>query len=148
MNHVTAGKKSFTFVEIVIAVVILAALGALVAPRFGTASDDLDFAPLAATLQTVRSQLQFYKLQHNGSFPSLANWQEQMLSRTKSNGRPSQSGDCGPYLLQIPVNPLDGYRKISPLQNGSGGWMYNEKTGQFRSNDSSVLELNSQTKDL
>ena len=148
MNHVTAGKKSFTFVEIVIAVVILAVLGALVAPQFGTASGDPDLAPLAATLQTVRSQLQFYKLQHNDSFPDLDNWQEQMLGKTKSNGHSSERGDCGPYLLQVPVNPLDGSRNISPLQDGSGGWMYDEKTGQFRSNDPSVFEPNSQTRDL
>ena len=32
MQHVSARKKSFTFVEIVIAVVILASLDALVAP--------------------------------------------------------------------------------------------------------------------
>ena len=148
MNHVATRKKSFTFVEIVIAVVILAALAALVVPQLGRASADPDLAPLAATLQTVRAQLQRYKLQHNDTFPSLANWEQQMLSKTKSSGSFSDRGACGPYLLQIPVNPLDGFRKISPLQDGTGGWMYDENTGQFRSNDASVLDPDSPTRDL
>lgn len=148
MNQVSTRKKSFTFLEIAIAVVILAGLGALVVPRFGGASSETDLGPLAATLQTVRGPLQYYKLQHNDNFPSLSDWQEQMLGKTKSNGHSSARGDCGPYLLQVPVNPLDGSRNISPTQDGSGGWMYEEKTGQFRPNDASVLEPNSATKDM
>ena len=148
MHCLSTGKKGFTFVEIIIAVIILAALAALVIPQFGRASADSDLAPLAATLQTVRTQLQYYKLQHNDTFPSLADWKQQMLKKTKPNGRCSARGSCGPYLLQVPVNPLDGSRNISPLQDGSGGWMYDEKTGQFNSNDPSVLEGDSPTRDL
>ena len=148
MSFLSAGKKGFTFVEIIIVVVILAVLAALVVPQLGRASADPELAALAATLQMVRTQLQYYKLQHNDSFPSLADWQQQMLSKTKPNGSSSERGTCGPYLLQVPVNPLDGSRDISPLQDGSGGWTYDQSTGQFRSNDPGVLEGDSQTKDL
>ena len=148
MHCLPTGKKGFTFVEIIIAVIILAVLAALVVPQLGRASAQPDLAALAATLQTVRTQLQYYKLQHNDTFPSLADWKQQMLKRTKPNGRCSARGSCGPYLLQVPVNPLDGSRNISPLQDGSGGWMYDEKTGQFRSNDPRVLEPDSPTRDL
>ena len=141
-------SKGFTFVEILIVVIILAALAALVVPRFGQASADPDLAALSATLQTVRTQLQYYKIQHNGAFPSLANWEKQMLARSRPDGTLSADGSCGPYLLQIPVNPLDGSRKISSRQDGRGGWMYDQHTGQFRSNDPSVIKSDSQTKDL
>ena len=148
MSFLSAGKKGFTFVEIIIVVVILAVLAALVVPQLGRASAEPDLAPLAATLQTVRTQLQRYKLQHNDTFPSLAQWEKQMLRKTKPNGRCSARGSCGPYLLQVPVNPLDGSRNISPLQDGSGGWTYDQTTGQFSSNDPSVLEPDSPTRDL
>lgn len=148
MSFLSAEKKGYTFVEIIIVVVILAILAALVVPRLGEASTDPDLAALAATLQMVRTQLQYYKLQHNDTFPSLADWQQQMLSKTKPNGRSWDRGTCGPYLLRVPVNPLDGSRDISPLQDGSGGWSYDQTTGQFRSNDPSVIEGDSQTKDL
>jgi len=148
MHCLPTEKKGFTFVEIIIAVIILAVLAALVVPQLGKASADPDLAALAATLQTVRTQLQRYKLQHNDTFPSLAQWEKQMLTKTKPNGSCSARGSCGPYLLQIPVNPLDGSRNISPLQDGSGGWMYDQTTGQFSSNDPSVLEPDSPTRDL
>ena len=148
MSFLSAERRGYTFVEIIIVVVILAVLAALVVPRFGGASTDPDLAALAATLQMVRTQLQYYKLQHNDAFPRSADWQQQMLSKTKANGRTSERGTCGPYLLQVPVNPLDGSRDIGPLQDGSGGWTYDQATGQFRSNDPSVLEADSQTKDL
>ncbi len=148
MSFLSAEKKGYTFVEIIIVVVILAILAALVVPRLGGASTDPDLAALAATLQMVRTQLQYYKLQHKDTFPSLADWQEQMLGKTKSSGRSWDGGSCGPYLLQVPVNPLDGSRNISPGQDGSGGWSYDQTTGEFSSNDPSVIEDDSQTKDL
>ena len=39
-------------------------------------------------------------------------------------------------------------RNISSVQDGSGGWMYDEHTGDFRSNDPSVINPDSLTKDL
>ena len=141
-------SRGFTFVEILVVVIIVAVLAALVVPRFGQASADPDLAALSATLQTLRTQLQYYHLQHNGKFPSFTDWQEQMLSRTRPDGVLSNDGSCGPYLLQIPVNPLDGSRSISPVQDGSGGWTYEHQTGQFRSNDPSVIHSDSFTRDL
>ena len=148
MTSIPTTKKPYTFVEIVIAVIILAALAALVVPRFGAAAPQPDLAPLAATLQTVRTQLQHYNVQHKDDFPTFDNWTEQMLSKTKSSGSRSSRGSCGPYLLQVPPNPLDGSNNISPTQDASGGWMYDQKTGQFKSNDASVLDPFSQTRDL
>ena len=134
--------------QVTILGIILAALAALVVPQFGQASADPDLAALSATLQTIRTQLQYYKVQHNGMFPPLANWQKKMLGRSRPDGTLSADGPCGPYLLQIPVNPLDGARSISSAQDGSGGWMYDEDTGYFRSNDPSVIKPDSPTKDL
>ena len=123
-------------------------MAALVVPRFGQASADPDLAALSATLQTVRTQLQYYKAQHNGNVPSLTDWEKLMLGRSRPNGKLSADGPCGPYLLHVPVNPLDGSGNIAPLQDGSGGWAYDEDTGHFQSNDPSVIRPDSLTKDL
>ena len=141
-------NTGFTFVEIIVVVVMVAILAALVVPRFGQASTDPDLAALAATLQTIRSQLQYYNIQHNGAWPSLENWEQQMLGTTKPNSALSDKGSCGPYLLQVPANPLDGSRKISPALDGNGGWMYDQDTGHFMSNDPGVLSPDSATRDL
>ena len=148
MTVSTNQKASFSFLEIVIVVVILAALAGLVVPYVGRASEDPGLAPLAATLQTVRTQLQYYKMQHNDIFPSFDNWQEQMLRKTAPSGKISRKGSRGPYLLQIPANPLDGSRRISPVLDGQGGWTYDQDTGEFFSNDASVLNPTSVTRDL
>ena len=148
MNTLESRRPRFTFVEILIVVVILASLAALMVPQFGQASVDPDLAALSATLQTVRTQLQYYMVQHDGAFPSFADWDKQMLSQTRPDGRLSAKGSCGPYLLQIPANPVDGSRRISPTRDGSGGWMYDEQTGHFQSNDPSVIEPDSPTRDL
>ena len=148
MEHLGIKSRGFTFVEILVVVVIVAVLAALVVPRFGQASADPDLAALSAILQTVRNQLQTYHLQHNGAFPSFADCEKQMLARTRPDGTLSADGSCGPYLLQIPVNPLDGSRKISPILDASGGWRYDQDTGQFSSNDAGVLSPDSPTRDL
>lgn len=148
MKTLDARNTGFTFVEILIVVIILATLAALVVPQFGQASADPDLAALSATLQTIRTQLQYYMIQHDGSFPPFAEWNKQMLGRSRPNGNLSTRGSCGPYLLQIPVNPLDGSRRISPTQDGSGGWTYDEQTGHFQSNDFSVIDPDSPTRDL
>ena len=142
------GNARFTFMEILIAVVILASIAALVVPQFGQASVDPDLAALSATLQTVRTQLQYYRVQHDGSFPSFDDWEAQMLDRTRPDGTLSTRGSCGPYLLQVPANPVDGSRRISPTADGTGGWAYDEQTGHFQSNDSTVITETSQTSDL
>jgi len=148
MQTLRLRSTGFTFIEILIVVVILAILAALVVPQFGQASADPDLAALSATLQTIRTQLQYYRLQHDGSFPSFSDWEKQMLGRSRVNGTLSTDGSFGPYLLQVPVNPLDGSRKISSARDGSGGWMYDEATGHFQSNDPSVINPDSPTKDL
>jgi len=148
MNTLTTKSTKFTLTEILIVVIILASLAALVVPQFGQASVDPELAALSATLQTVRTQLQYYMVQHDGSFPSFADWDKQMLGRSRPNRTLSTKGSCGPYLLQIPVNPLDGSRTISPTQDGTGGWTYDEQTGHFQSNDTSVIDPDSPTSDL
>lgn len=148
MRTLRTATTGFTFVEILIVVVILAVMAALVVPQFGQASADPDLAALSATLQTIRTQLQYYKVQHNGNVPSLADWEKLMLGRSQPHGRLSADGSCGPYLLQIPPNPLDGSATIASLQDGSGGWAYDEATGHFQSNDPSVTRPDSPTRDL
>ena len=148
MNALESRRPRFTFVEILIVVIILASLAALVVPQFGQASVDPDLAALSATLQTVRTQLQYHMVQHDGAFPSFADWDKQMLGQSRPDGSLSANGSCGPYLLQIPVNPVDGSRRISPVQDGSGGWTYDEQTGHFQSNDFSVIDPDSPTSDL
>src|SRR6476659_2138627 len=63
-------RKGFTLVEILIVVIILGILAAIVIPQFTSASQDARKNSLVSQLQTLRSQLELYKLQHLDQLPS------------------------------------------------------------------------------
>src|SRR3954462_2937228 len=63
-------KGGFTLVEILIVVIILGILAAIVIPQFTSASQDARKNSLTSQLQTRRSQLELYKLQHLDQMPS------------------------------------------------------------------------------
>jgi prepilin-type N-terminal cleavage/methylation domain-containing protein len=60
-------KRGFTLVEILIVVVILGILAAIVIPQFTQASTEAKSNSLASDLQSLRSQIELYKVQHNTS---------------------------------------------------------------------------------
>jgi len=88
----SAARKGFTLVEILIVVVILGILAAIVIPQFTSASESAKASSLVSQLQTIRSQLEFYQIQHNGNYPDLADlntdgamW-DRMTTTTDSSG--------------------------------------------------------------
>src|SRR5258706_3074202 len=79
-------------------------------------------ASLKTQLQTLRSQLELYKLQHVDLPPDFAHnpgW-EQMTRRTRSNGTFDLRG-VGPYTRR-PVNALNGFFKVETVVNVATGY--------------------------
>ena len=140
-------NKGFTLVEILIVVVILGILAAIVIPQFTSASEAAKASSLVSQLQTIRSQLEFYQIQHNGNYPTLTGdvdtaWQF-MTGTTNAAGELSGS-DFGPYLQQAPANPFSN-RDVSTLvaevegattelagDPTAAGWAYNRTTGRIK----------------
>jgi len=121
-------KSGFTLVEILIVVVILGILAAIVIPQFTDASTEAKTSSLCSDLQTIRSQIELYKIQHNDNPPTLANFVAQMTGTTDVSG--SSSGtDFGPYMRAIPVEPFSNINTVTAA--GATGWNYNETTGNF-----------------
>jgi general secretion pathway protein G len=103
-------NKGFTLVEILIVVIILGILAAIVIPQFTNASTDAKKNSLTSQLQTIRSQIELYKLQHNEQLPDFTNLQwVQMTGQTDVAGdtQAATGRDFGPYLQQTPANPLN-----------------------------------------
>ena len=61
-------NRGFTLVEILIVVVILGILAAIVIPQFSNASEEAAYSRIKTDLQTVRSQIQLYRVQHLAPF--------------------------------------------------------------------------------
>jgi general secretion pathway protein G len=111
------GKKGFTLIEILIVVIILGILAAIVIPQFSNASSDAKKASLRSTVQTLRSQIALYKLQHGDTLPNLS-------GTGAGNGWPAltassvyQGTTVGPYMQSIPVNSLTNG---SVVKDGNG----------------------------
>lgn len=150
-NRHLSKRRGFTLVEVLIVVVILGILAATVLPQFNQASDDAKESALIQDLQTLRSQIQLYRFQHNGAFPAAAStdaslFVDQLTKATDAAGSTSATvKPYGPYLVgQLPVNPYNGSNVVSvvnsatlPAADGlvaTGGWIYSAVSGVIKAN--------------
>ena len=103
-----SSRNGFTLVEILIVVVILGILAAIVVPQFTNASESGRVSSIQSLLQTLRSQIQLYKMQHGDTLPNLVtNW----TPLTQPSTYNSQS--YGPYMQAVPENPLNNQSGVS-----------------------------------
>ena len=147
-------KSGFTLVEILIVVVILGILAAIVIPQFTEASTEARTNSLCSDLQTMRSQIELYKIQHNDDFPGAgdANFVDSMTIYTDIDGAAATTqapgaGVYGPYIQQMPTNPFTDLSDITEeagstnLGGGTTGWHFNTTTGQFHADDTAHIAL-------
>ncbi|MFW6155292.1 MAG: type II secretion system protein [Planctomycetota bacterium] len=120
-------RTGFTLVEILIVVIILGILAAIVVPQFTDASNEARMSSIQSDLQTVRSQVELYKAQHNDRDP----WTDSVTQSTdfwtqlttKTNADGTADGNLGPYLQQAPTNPFrDSDAVIDVDDDGTSGW--------------------------
>jgi general secretion pathway protein G len=138
-------QRGFTLVEILIVVVILGILAAIVIPQFTQASTEAKVNSLCSDLQTLRSQIELYKVQHNDIAPAAGaadpNFTDQMVFTSNADGEVSGSKvrdttyNLGPYLERVPENPFNNLATVGAIgtDDGSVGWAYDPNTGEIRS---------------
>ncbi len=134
-------QRGFTLVEILIVVVILGILAAIVIPQFTQASSEAKLNSLCSDLQSLRSQIELYKCQHNDKPPASAVlFEHQMIYCSDIAGTDndskvrSGSATFGPYLERLPVNPFTNKNTVVGSQGtaGAAGWVYNATTGEIK----------------
>ena len=154
-------KSGFTLVEILIVVVILGILAAIVIPQFTEASTEAKTSSLVTDLQSVRSQIELYKVQHNDNLPGVPNgthtasdqsFSVAMINYTDIFGEVTTTADpngyYGPYLQKIPRNQfvdssVVGEGAADPPANsndGTQGWYFNTTNGKFWATSSTSTE--------
>jgi general secretion pathway protein G len=121
-------RKGFTLIEILIVVIILGILAAIVIPQFTNASKDAKKSSLVTMVQSLRSQVALFKLQHNdnlpgnnaGAFSSAVFWNQMtMFSDLAGNTNATKTVvfDKGPYMQSIATNPLNTRQNV---EDGTG----------------------------
>ena len=152
-NRTTNRRSGFTLVEVLIVVVILGILAATVLPQFTSSSEDAKESALVQNLQTVRSQIELYRLQHSATLPAAgtileAKFLDALLLSSDADGTTGAIGTkpFGPYFIgQFPPNPFNGKKDVTvvnvdplPAADGATGWIYSSKTGRIKGNSTGL----------
>jgi prepilin-type N-terminal cleavage/methylation domain-containing protein len=61
--------RAFTLVELLIVVVVLGILAGIVLPSFSSSTQDTKVSATVQNVQTIRSALDFFKVQHSDTYP-------------------------------------------------------------------------------
>jgi general secretion pathway protein G len=129
--------RGFTLVEILIVVIILGILAAIVIPQFTNASQDARKSNMASQLQTLRAQIELFKLQHQDKPPTLVTDQWDVLLQKTEPTTGAVAADQtdktlpGPYFQQPSVNPLTNSSTFAAAAAATVGWVYTESTGEI-----------------
>ena len=116
-------------------------------------SPEARHSALQSDLQTLRSQLELYKIQHIDKWPSQIasvgtdgdKFIRQLTGKTTQTGEEMDPGrTLGPYLQRWPANPFVEGAKASKLKIGTGscpgdnttGWYFDTSAGKLSANDS------------
>lgn len=148
--------RAFTLIEILVVVVLLGVLAGVVLPLIAGGAMSARESALASDLQLLRRYVLIYKGQHkevapgypNGDTtvaPTEAAFVEQMTMSSNSSGQTAAVGtpgfERGPYLMRMPVNPLNDLDTLQLLADGanfpangddSHGWIYKPATAEIR----------------
>ena len=148
MNGKNVRSAGFSLLEVLIVVLVIGILAVAIIPQLSNTKSEAQVATARFNLRTIRSQIELYKLQHEGRVPS-ADLHE-LTGYTNSTGaytaEAGPSFPYGPYFISLPMNPLARSRAIGPAPADGGmpaaavsgfGWLYDATTGTVWCNDSS-----------
>ena len=150
--------KAFTLVEILIVVTILGILAAVVLPTLQGHTVSARESAVKDSLRTMRTQIEFYKMEHDGVPPGYVNGEgvpesflllhftgtTMVTGHASPNKVPTAPFLYGPYIRKLPENPYNNLSTIiyvaeatafsDAVDGTSSGWLYKKETAEFKIN--------------
>lgn len=133
--------RGFSLIELVVVVVILGIIGAIAIPRMSRGASGAADSALVADLAVLRNAIALYETEHQGVFPTLADFSDQLTTFTNIDGTANATKTgafiYGPYLRSIPklkVGTNKGSNAVVGVLGGTAGWLYNATTGEISAN--------------
>ncbi len=127
--------------EVALVAVVMGISAWVVVPSLSRADDESRLRLLAPEMRALRAQIERYRVDHGGTYPSAKHFRVQMTEPTRPDGSradPVEKGPVlGPYFRQIPINPYTGGNLVlgtgdtDPWGNRPD-WYYDESTGQIQ----------------
>ncbi|WP_432798850.1 prepilin-type N-terminal cleavage/methylation domain-containing protein [Poriferisphaera sp. WC338] len=139
-SHKTKRIAAFSLIELVIVVVIIGIIGAIAIPRMSRGASGASESAFIANLTVLRNAIDLYAAEHNGAYPTLAKFTDQLTtySDAAGNTNPSYSStyEFGPYLRSVPAVGVGASPKLSTVGDGSGTevWAYDQVKGTIVAN--------------
>lgn len=134
----TAG---FSLIELVIVVVIIGIIGAIAIPRLSRGAAGAADSALVGDLAVMRNAIDLYATEHGGTYPTVADIEDQLTLYSDIDGNTSATKDAthiyGPYIRKIPavtVGPRVGENGIAAADAATVGWLYNATSGTITAN--------------
>ena len=105
MKHILRQKNTFAFtlIEMLIVIIIIAALASMVVPRLSGRSEQAKKAIAKADIRSnIGTALRLYELE-NGNYPTTAQGLNALMTKTSADPIPYDWN--GPYLENEPIDP-------------------------------------------
>lgn len=113
-RRAAANSRGFTFVEILVVVMILGLLAALVVPRIMGRTDEAKRTAAKVQIRNLEAALQLYKLD-NGVYPSTEQGLRALVEKP-STGVVPKKWKLGGYIQKLPEDPWGNpYKYLSPI---------------------------------
>ena len=114
-------RHGFTLIEIMIVVIIIAALAAMVVPRLTGRTEQARVSIAEADINSnIGTALKLYELD-NGNYPTTEQGLNALLSKPSSSPAPPNYN--GPYLEKKPIDPWKNlYQYRCPGSHNSAGY--------------------------
>ncbi len=136
-----ARGRAFSLVELVIVVVILGIIGAIAIPRMSRGAAGASDSGVVSDLAILRNAIELYAAEHNGDYPTVANFVDQMTTYTDIDGNTNATKTStyayGPYLTAVPVLKVGakrGENGVAASDAAGVGWIYSETLGTIKAN--------------
>ncbi|MBN1764298.1 MAG: prepilin-type N-terminal cleavage/methylation domain-containing protein [Sedimentisphaerales bacterium] len=157
--------RGFTLVELLIVVVLLGLLASIVIPQFSTATVESRENMMRENLRIMRNQIGTYHIQHwdvapgydADGIPGEQAFIDQMTLFTDEDGVSNDVASArfhlGPYMTEIPENPVNGLSSIAIILDAgevpdeptdNTGWIYKPAERIFKANASGT-DINGKT---
>jgi prepilin-type N-terminal cleavage/methylation domain-containing protein len=139
--HLRSARKGFTLIELVVVVVIIAIIAAIAIPRMSRGSAGAADSAVSQDLATMRSAIELFQTEHNGTYPSASSaglFVNQLTQYSDATGNAQATKDAthiyGPYLKTVPSLPVGTNKGLNtvtitgPAGTGAFGWYYDGTT--------------------
>ena len=151
MSRTGRGRRrngGFSLLELVIVVVIIGIIAAIAVPRLSRGAAGAADSALTGDLAVLRNAIDLFATEHGGTYPTVADIENQLTQYTDAAGVVSATRDAthiyGPYLRKVPAMPVGDKKdgsKIAAADGAGVGWIYDAATGKIAANSTTEADV-------